>query len=725
MVRTTWWTLLVSVWATSAFALEVRIVDPDGAPLGGARITVIGRAGSVVADRDGRAELTPDPEPPFVLFVARPDGVALQPVTVTELQGAGPVVVTVAPAGETLTVFSGAIPDLELPPAVATTVIGRADLGQRLPANLPEALESVPGAGQTGDGQAAVPGLRGLSKGRTLLLLDDGRVTAERRAGASATYLDPLTVDEVEVVRGPGAVAYGSDAFGGVIRMRSRMPSPGAGTQLRYNLVVGGSGDERAALAEVTMPGLGGGLLLGGHWRELDDYESPQGTIPNSGAELAGARAAWQGPVAGGVLRVGWRSDLARDVGKPAPNVSTERVFYPEEDSHRLNLGFEHPGPGGWRRLTGTLAWDSYRLVLDKERFDGSGALRQVAGSEVDSNDYQLRLEGERGVGEARLVVGIDASGRYDLEAINPTTDFDGAGHPTGKVTEVAIDSARRDDVAVFAALGRDRSRWGWSAGIRGDWIRAANSGGYFGDDEVRSSDFSGFAALRYNIVPDLELTVQVARGFRDALLSDRYYRGVTGRGFITGNPELEPEKSRQLDLAVRWRGGRFELAGYGYLYRISDLIERYRAGSDYFFRNRGEAEIRGVELEGRIAVTGRLWLELGAQLLRGEVLDDGSATDDVPAPGVFLVLRSDPARRWWWMVRGAAFARDDRPGPSELDVAGYGVVDAAVGRRLAPGVELQLLGRNLFDRSYPASSDEAAVTAPGRSLQLALRGRL
>ena len=133
--------LFVLAWAMSAAALEVRIVGPDGAPLVGARVTVVGRQGSVVADADGRAEIHPDPEPPFVLFVARSDGVALSPVTITALPAEGPLVVTVKPSGETVTVVSGAVPDLELPPAVARTVLGRGDLGERLPVNLPQVQE--------------------------------------------------------------------------------------------------------------------------------------------------------------------------------------------------------------------------------------------------------------------------------------------------------------------------------------------------------------------------------------------------------------------------------------------------------------------------------------------------------------------------------------------------------------------------------------------------------
>ena len=212
--------------AATTAALECRVVLPDGSALSGARVTVIGRSELLVADGGGRFDLDPVPDVPFVLFIARPDGVALRPVTVADIPEEGLLVVEVAPVGDTVTVVSGVVPDLELPPAVAATVMGRGDLAQRLPAQLFQTMENLPGAGTSGDGHAAVPGIRGLPQHRTLLLLDDGRVSSERRAGASATYLDPETIDEVEVIRGPGSVAYGSDEFVGIIRARTRMPDP-------------------------------------------------------------------------------------------------------------------------------------------------------------------------------------------------------------------------------------------------------------------------------------------------------------------------------------------------------------------------------------------------------------------------------------------------------------------------------------------------------------------
>jgi len=132
--------LMILCAAASAAALDCYLVTPEGVPLSGARVTVIGRGDSIVADSEGRFVLDPVPEPPFVLFVARSDGVALRPVTVAVVPTDGPLMVHVAPAGETVTVVSGVVPDLELPPAVASTVMGRGDLDQRLPAQLFQTL---------------------------------------------------------------------------------------------------------------------------------------------------------------------------------------------------------------------------------------------------------------------------------------------------------------------------------------------------------------------------------------------------------------------------------------------------------------------------------------------------------------------------------------------------------------------------------------------------------
>jgi len=539
-----------------AAALTVRLLGADGHPLAGARVRLLDVPGMAVADARGEATLLPDPQPPFTLLVTRSDGVALRPVEVAALPGAEVLELHLeASFTEAVTVLSTSAPDLEVPPAGAFTLLGGGDLGERTPPTLAAALEAVPGTGANGNGLAAVPALRGLASGRTLILLDEGRVASERRAGPSATFLDPATVEEIEVLRGPGSVAYGSDAFGGVIRARTRIPSPGDEPAARWAFTAGEGAGERAAAADVGARLAGGGLLLGANLRRFDDYESPRGRVRDSGGTLAGLRVGWQRAVAGGNLRLLWRGDRARDVGKPVGEVSDTRTAYPEEDSDRFSASFERPGPGSWSRLATSLFWGRSSLITERDRAAGAAGPREVARSEVAADDWGARIEAERPLGPGRLVVGADLSGRTGLRAVNRTFTYGDCCAPN-EVVEVSVADAHRDDVGAFVAVDRLVAGVLVSAGLRTDRVRAENRAGWFGDRASSHTAGSGFVAASASLGRGFDASLQVARGFRDALLSDRYYRGVTGRGFITGNPDLAPERSRQLDAALaRGRG--------------------------------------------------------------------------------------------------------------------------------------------------------------------------
>ncbi len=709
---------------TAAGALEGRLLRPDGTPVRGARVQVLGERETAVVDEDGRFSLTTTQRPPFDVLITRSDGVVIQPMRVAALASDGTLVLTLEGAMQGSVTVLGAAPDLELPPAAAFTLSGRGDLDQRAPRQLGDVMATIPGTEAVGNGPAAVPAIRGMTSARTLILLDEGRVTAERRAGPSATFLDPATVEEIEVVRGPGSVAYGSDAFGGLIRARTRIQSPGDAPALAWSLTAGSNDSLRAADAEYGFEAFGGGMTLGAGWRDYDDYSSPRGEVPLSGWRGFGGRLGYQRELGSGVLRALWRTDLARDVGKPATDSATRPTWYPEENSHRFSLSYEQPGPGSWERISTHVFWAEYQLLTTSETVsEGVASDRTVA--DVFSHDWGVRLEGEHGFGRrGRLVLGLDTNGRFGLQATNEKLILAPGGGVVDRELEVSIEDASRWDLGVFAGVSTVVGQVGMSGGIRVDRVQAENRGGYFGDDSQSDSALSGFVAVSVPLAQRLELSVQAARGFRDALLSDRFYRGLTGRGFITGNPDLEPETSRQLDLALRYSSGSVTVAGYAYLYRIEDLIERYRAEDrNYYFRNRGEAEVRGLELELLTALGRSLLGQLAVQWARGEVLDDGSDANDVPSDGVILTVRRDPSLPWWWLARVGAFARDDRPGPSERVRPGFAVLDASLGVRLSKMLQVQLLGRNLLDADYLVSADEKAVPAAGRALELSLRG--
>ena len=711
--------LLAATLGGTAQAFEAIVQLPDGRPAADAQILLLGHTGAARTGPDGRFSWVPEPRPPFQVLIVLPGDVYTFPLLVESLPGDGsPLVLTVVlTAAESVTVEAGATPHTEAPPANASTLLLRESMEQHRPPNLTGAIAGVPGAGRVGEGVAAVPSLRGLARGRTLVLIDGARVTSERRAGPSATFLDPATLEAVEIARGPGSVAWGADAFGGVIHARTRKAPLGGPWSGRLDASLGAGEPQRAVLAEVGRGFGDGGVLAQGRYRDFDDYHSPAGEVPGSGFRDGGFRVQGHHEAGPGRLRAGWQSDFGRDIGKPSSEWDLERTVYPVEDSHRLTVGYDGDPAGPLRRWWVDAFAGSSRLVTVRDK--GGETVDERRQSDIRARDYGLRATGAGSAGSVALRGGVDLNGRVGLEAREAVDRraAEGGGMTHGE--SVAIEDASRHDLGTWLTVEGRALRWLLvSGGLRYDHVATRNAGGYFGDRKTRNDSASGALAVTVGPTLGVTLTGQVSRGFRDPTLSERYYRGVTGRGFVTGNPDLEPERSRQYDLAFR-RPGRVRLGLFLYRYEIRQLVERYREGPDFFFRNRGRALLRGIELEVQADLGGQLTAGLGLQAAEGRALDDGTPLGDVPAEGLTLTVRRGFGGGGAVWARALLRARRDDPGPVEQVVPGHAVLDVGGVWRVSGGLEARLLAGNLLNEEYLDSPDELSVPGPGRHVVL------
>ena len=714
--------------ACPSLALDGRVVDAHGKPIIGASVSLVDHSGVARTDRDGRFVWTPDPSPPFHVLIVLSAGTYMAPVFVEALPDDGPLVVVVeALVSESVMVAGGAAPNIEAPPGSATTSIPEETIRERHSARLTDVIQNVPGAGSLSDLHASVPSLRGLARGRTLLLLDGARVTTERRAGPSATFLDPFFLEGVEVSRGPGSVAYGSDAFGGVIHARTRRVAPGAPTTVRVRGALGAGLPEATAGVELTHGLDDGGFVVQARYRNFEEYRSPEGTVFNSGATDKGFLGRFAHRVGPGDFSIGWQTNLGRNTGRPDSCGEAFETSYPEESSNRLTMSYDLDPTAGFTRLGFQGFWGNYRLVTERLTAASVGELNSESLADVRAKDFSFRGFAVRPLGRARWELGVDIYGRYGLEALSSLTLFDRHDQILRQVEEVSVENARRLNNAVYTStemlLG---SRWSLGAGARVDRVTTANEGGFFGDQKTENTALSGYGSIKLELARGLSLTGQLAHGFRDPMLSDRYFRGITGRGFVTGNPNLGPERANQFDASLRYGRGPVRWAVFGYFYRLSDLVERFEPRDDFFFfRNRGEADIRGLEAELQAELLdGRYNLEVATHWARGNTRDDDAAIDDIPGVNVKFDLRRNlAASRGYVQVRVAVFARDERPGPTEIVTPSFTTVDFGAGWRLSPNVELRGTVRNLFDTPYPVSPDNRAVLAPGINAVIAIVG--
>lgn len=704
-----------------AFAFRGRVVDDKGQPVANATVSVLGRTGEAITDKDGRFVWQPDPPTPFEILVIDSAGNYSRPILIEALDAAGELLVTIAPILNESVTVSGSAPSIESTPGAATASLSARDVAVRQPANLMQAIENVAGVNQVSEGQAAVPAIRGLARGRTLILIDGARVSSERRVGASATFLDPSLIEGVDVSRGPGSVAYGSDAFGGVISVRTRRVMPGSPWAFQFSGTVGTGMPERRGSIEIAKGLPEGGVLFAAHVRAADDWDSPEGEVFNSGFSDRGFMIRAEQRVGVGYLTAGWQSDFGRDIERPRNNSRTVRFYYPFEDSHRFTAGYEARNVFGLQRLAVTGFAGRYEQRTDQDRFATATAGRIIERADVAANDFHVRSFGEKLVGRSRIEFGADINGRFGLSAIDDLIQYTRGGDVAATRPNVSIETARRVDNGVYASIEAAVSPVVVvSGGVRGDYVTSSNTGGYFGDRSTGNGAGSGYASATLGSFGGFSLTAQIARGFRDPVLSDRYYRGPTGRGFITGNPDLDPETSVQLDLGLRYVSQRFRLATFYYQYRIADLIERYQTTTDFFFfRNRGTARVRGFEVEAQATFPGAVTLDIATQVAEGRALEDEAYLDDISPVNLTAVLRKQFGSRAFAQLRAAHFSDDDHAGPTERAVPGYTLLDAAAGYQVAKPLELRVQARNLLNETYFASQDTRAVLAAGRSAAL------
>jgi outer membrane receptor protein involved in Fe transport len=424
---------------------------------------------------------------------------------------------------------------------------------------------------------------------------------------------------------------------------------------------------------------------------------------------------------AGGLWSVSWQGDSVKDSGLPRSDDATMRVSMPFERSGRAAASFERSSVPGLGHVSVTGLFGRYEQRLDQDRVAAPGRPRRTDRADIEGTDVEIRGVARTAFGKARLTAGADLTDRHDLHAHDIGITFDASGAVTSTTDNTSVASASRLNTGAFGQIDAPiGSHMTAIIGARFDHVRSHNVAGYFGDRTASHNAVSGSAALAYRPWQPVLFTVQGSRGFRDPSLSDRFFRGPVGRGFIIGNPDLSPERSLQFDVTARYDAGRWRASVAYYHYDVADLIERYQSGTDTFlFRNRGLAKVRGVELEGSVELGKGTTLEASGTSGRGRAREDEAPLDDIAPTTAIVQVRQAIGARLMLSARLAVFADDTSPGPSEVATPGYVNAGIAARWQASRWLDLRVAAANLFNQRYYSSPGPRGVLAPGRSASM------
>jgi iron complex outermembrane receptor protein len=690
-----------------------RVLSRGQNPVEHARVSLSGIPGAVFSDQTGRFEVA-DVTLPTTLIIEHPR-FATAKVEVTGGssiggKGAGSATATdlviVLEAKqevyETIAVSANRGQQNFAPVSVASTVVepGEAAAPVSTVGQLLAETAAVSENGQGGIFQTF--SIRGVSRQRVLTLVSGMRIVGDRRAGVSASFADPLVLGSIDVVRGPSSTYYGSGALGGVVQLFPRHFD-------RLTVAAGyeSQGDERSLLVAGGDASTSWGLSI----RDAESSETPAGDEIYSQFRLTSGsfRHLWE---RGGLgLEVSVLGSYATDIGKSNTDFPTRTTTYPEE--RHLVVRFALQRPAVW----------SFEAALHPNSLETRVIEESVAGSELDNDAVDINLSWQRRIHGSRigaLRLGVDYFGRRGVSALERQFNLAneiGGGALRPDLVQKTLENGEEDELGLFGAWEWNRGPAVIIVGGRAAWQRQQNARTESADDKTATA----FTGVVVPVGGGFELAVNAGTGLRFPSLSERFFSGATGRGFVVGNADLEPERSFNLDLGMRFYGKSLFVAGYLFRNEIDDYIERVEVEPERLtFVNLSSGRIEGLETEGLLQLTKDWSMTFGGHLFNGRD-SAGEPLADVPANRFYLGVLGQRSS-WSWRLRWEARAAKDDPGSGEKAIPAADLLTGSIEYEVRSGLMIQMALRNALDEEYFSSADRKVPLAPGRSVSVGLR---
>jgi iron complex outermembrane receptor protein len=635
---------------------------------------------------------------------------------------------------------------------VPLTIVPSREITSTPGATLADSLQYRPGiAGSTFAPGANRPVIRGLDNYRVRVQENGiGSHDVSALSEDHAVPIDPFAADQIEVVRGPATLRYGSQAIGGVVNATNdRIPEiiPPRGFSLETRGGLNSVDRGRDGAFKVTAGAGNVAVHADAFSRHAGDYDTPQGRQLNSFVDSEGYSVGTSLVGRAGFIGVSFtRFDSL--YGIPGDDALSERV--------RIDMQQDKiQSRGEWRvRDFGIEAirfWFGASDYAHNEIALGSGA--PEIGSRFTNKENEGRVEVQHlpvrtALGELRGAIGTQL-GRRNVQA--QSFEGDSLLEPA-KTTSIAafwfeelqvtrrlrLQAAARIEHTQVAGVGLDLT----------DPLAPADLAA-----ERTFKPFSASAGILYELPMSVvaRLTAQyVERAPADAELFSKGVHEATGT-FEIGNPFLDLEKARTVELGFKRAKGAFRFDASTYYTRFDGFIFKQRTGEtcddalatctpvgagtelDQILFQQRNATFHGAELLAQLDI-GRVWR--GTWGIDGQYDFVYARFDDAPNGNV---PRIPPHRAGaglyyrdvnWFARVGFLHAFDqDRIGENETPTDGYTLVNADLAYTLkldpqagpVPEMTIGLRGENLLDddvRNH-VSFKKDEVLQPGRTVRL------
>ena len=267
---------LAIAWVSaSAYALDGQILDAYGGAVSDAQVRVVGKRISTSTDEQGYFKL--DIDTAAELHVSAP-GFVHQTIRLetNELENTQRIVLTQSVI-EQVDVIGIPLHASNIESAMPIDVLSGEELRRKQAATLGDSLAGEVGVHTNFHGNvASTPIIRGLSGPRVLITQNSLDVSDVSRVGPDhSVAAEVSTAEQVEILRGPATLFFGSGAIGGVVNVVDKRVPTDTDTRGEWLLSRDSVNDQNLASFNLNTGADSFAFHLDGFWRDSDDYEVP------------------------------------------------------------------------------------------------------------------------------------------------------------------------------------------------------------------------------------------------------------------------------------------------------------------------------------------------------------------------------------------------------------------------------------------------------------------
>jgi outer membrane receptor protein involved in Fe transport len=500
----------------------------------------------------------------------------------------------------------------------AISVLDLESLESISPMNMPDAMKSMPGVfmQKTNHGGGS-PFVRGLTGYHTLIMVDGIRLNnAIFRSGPNQylNTLDPLMIDQIEVLRGPGSVQYGTDAIGGTIYLRSGELSFSPDRLKVHGKVYGkwlSHGMEKTGRAQLGLSGRNlairagftrkvfGNITAGGDLGELDhtSYDEYSADVKTSVRLTHGQK-----------LTLAWQHHKQNDIQLYHKLITGDYTTYAFDPQVRDLLYLKHEAD----LETGIL--QGIRTTVSLHQSDETRKKQRTGSNDFYTEEDRVSSYGfsmEFLLNNERNWSSVSGYEFYFDRVHSSRLKTDLASGEEVMLRGLYPDNSFISNLSAFSLHTLELGALKLNGGVRYNHFIVGLTDEVFGDLTIKPHALVGGLGASYRLWRNTEVSFQIHNAFRAPNINDVSSFGIADFRYEVPNFDLSPEKSLNKEVGIKTDQKLFSGSLYFYHNGLKDLMVNVKStylGQDsidgvqvYTRENAGKAYIRGVEGELRV----------------------------------------------------------------------------------------------------------------------------